>query len=204
MALKGKYYIAEIFCSLQGEGVRTGTRNVFVRFAGCNLNCAVTTHGFDCDTDFKARKVYDSVSDLVDDIVECWGPACGAQAVIFTGGEPALQLDDVLVTELKMLGFYLAIETNGTFLIPWNLDWICVSPKQRRIVPRRASEVKFVLGVGQEPDFESLPKADHYIVSPAFDGLELAPGALKWCIEWVHRHPGWRLSVQDHKAWAIR
>ena len=45
-----QYTINEIFCSLQGEGLRAGTLNHFIRLSGCNLTCKVETHGFDFDT----------------------------------------------------------------------------------------------------------------------------------------------------------
>ncbi len=53
------YRINEVFYSLQGEGIRAGTANVFVRFTGCNLRCALepgprSPGGFDCDTEFES------------------------------------------------------------------------------------------------------------------------------------------------------
>ena len=50
------YIINEIFYSLQGEGVRAGTPNFFLRLSRCNLACKVETHGFDCDTEFESGR----------------------------------------------------------------------------------------------------------------------------------------------------
>jgi organic radical activating enzyme len=36
-----RYRVNEIFYSLQGEGVRAGTPNLFLRFSRCNLECRV-------------------------------------------------------------------------------------------------------------------------------------------------------------------
>ncbi|NHZ67299.1 7-carboxy-7-deazaguanine synthase, partial [Massilia sp. CCM 8694] len=49
--------------------------------------------------------------------------------VVFTGGEPLLQLDAPLIDAMHAVGFEIAIETNGTLPVPPGVDWICVSPK---------------------------------------------------------------------------
>jgi len=50
------YRVNEIFLSLQGEGMRAGTVNLFLRFTGCNQTCRVESHGFDCDTEFASGR----------------------------------------------------------------------------------------------------------------------------------------------------
>ena len=65
--------------------------------------------------------------------------------VVFTGGEPLLQLKKPLIDLCKENDFYVAVETNGTKPIPEGLDWICVSPKPRStLVVDSASELKLV------------------------------------------------------------
>jgi 7-carboxy-7-deazaguanine synthase len=199
-ALK-RYLINEIFYSLQGEGVRAGTPNLFVRFARCNLECRAEREGFDCDTEFESGRWLGA-----DEVVaECRAltPVCGW--IVATGGEPALQLDAELIEELHRAGYRLAVETNGSRELPPGIDWLTVSPKvaEHAVRQRTAHEVKYVRGYGQ-----AIPKtvvaAEHYLISPAFDGLELDARTLDWCIRLCRDNPPWRLSVQQHKLWHVR
>lgn len=159
MTAAASYRINEIFYSIQGEGVRAGTPAVFVRFSKCNLNCAVATHGFDCDTEFESGERL-SLQEIASRIYSEREPACagGRRAgwtwLILTGGEPALQVDERFCTYFHELGFKLAIETNGSIALPspiglpaawretilekeylaealryFHFDWITVSPK---------------------------------------------------------------------------
>ncbi|KKM18446.1 hypothetical protein LCGC14_1665560, partial [marine sediment metagenome] len=177
MGRKGRYHVAEIFYSLQGEGHRKGTVNVFVRFAGCNLQCNVAEHGFDCDTDFRSRETFANAEDLVDRMLSVWSagsthncyanPSCRSQlpSVILTGGEPTLQVDDALISVLKRERFYIAIETNGTQPVHRGIDWVTCSPKTKELAIERCDEVKCVLAMGEHPGDFKLPKADHYFLS---------------------------------------
>ncbi len=206
MARKGRYHVAEIFYSLQGEGHRKGTANIFLRFAGCNLQCNVAEHGFDCDTDFTARETFGNADHLVNRLLDFWSDEYfGKPSVILTGGEPTLQVDDALIDDLKAAGFYIAIETNGTNPVHPGIDWVSCSPKPgEMMVIASCDEVRVVIDEGQMPGDELLPKAKHYFVSPAFDGNTIKPGALEWAIDWCLSAPLWRLSVQDHKVWGVR
>lgn len=192
-----RYLINEIFYSLQGEGVRAGTANLFVRFAKCNLACNVAEHGFDCDTDFEAGDWYerDELLAELQRTASTW--------VLLTGGEPSLQVDRPLIDDIHSVGRKVAIETNGTRPLPRGIDWVCVSPKPGTpIVIPWADEAKHVLAAGQVPERRIL--ANHHLVSPAFKGDEIDPDALAWCIDWVRTNPTWRLSCQQHKWWGIR
>lgn len=196
-----RYFVNEIFYSLQGEGVRAGTPNLFLRLARCNLACKVETHGFDCDTEFESGR-WLTIPEILAEFREL-SAAC--RWVILTGGEPALQTDAELIDVLHGAGYALAIETNGSFELPPGIDWITVSPKvaEHAIRQRTAHEVKYVRGHGQ-----AIPKtvvsAEHHLISPAFDGLDVDPRALDWCIRLCKENPPWRLSVQQHKLWKVR
>lgn len=212
------YTINEIFWSPQGEGMRAGQMSAFVRFTGCNLRCTMepgprSPGGFDCDTEFMSgRKM------TLESIVAEVRDACGLPAdyfashtidrpwVVFTGGEPGLQVDKALVHAMQEAGFCCAIETNGSIdLTGLGLDWITVSPKVAEHAVRQpfANEVKYVRGYGQ-----ALPKpackAEHKLISPAFNGLTIDRKALEWCLNLIKEDPSWRLSVQMHKAWSVR
>jgi len=199
---KHRYSINEIFYSIQGEGVRAGTPNVFIRFAGCNLRCSVDGVGFNCDTDHAQGDPY-ALEDIIRSLEFMERDGC--RNVVLTGGEPTLQVDGPLVDALKSLGWFIAIETNGTRDVVSGIDWITVSPKvpEDQLVQLAANEVKYVIGPrGRFP--ESWVLADHYLISPAFNDSEVEPGALNWCVALVMANPGWRLSVQQHKAWRVR
>lgn len=195
------YKINEIFYSLQGEGVRAGTAALFLRFSGCNQTCRKETHGFDCDTEFTSGR-WMTTDEILGDL-RAAGPTC--RWIILTGGEPALQVDAALIDALHAAGYQLAIETNGSVELPPGIDWITVSPKvaEHAIRQRTADEVKYVRGCGQSIP-NTVVQAEHQLISPAFDGAELDRRTLEWCIRLVKENPDWRLSIQMHKAWAIR
>ena len=212
----GVYTINEIFWSPQGEGMRAGQMSVFIRFTGCNLKCRMeeaedSPGGFDCDTEFASgRKL--SASEIVAEArvvvgkPQGWYDKGNVAWVVFTGGEPALQVDNHLIDLLHASGFRCAIETNGSKDVSGLLlDWITVSPKVAEHAVRQltADEVKYVRGYGQ-----ALPKptckAKHQLVSPAFDGLALDRRSVEWCLSLIRENPEWRLSMQQHKAWMVR
>jgi len=64
------YRVNEIFYSRQGEGVRVGTLNLFLRFTGCNLTCMQETHGFDCDTEFASGRDL-TLDQIIAALAEC-------------------------------------------------------------------------------------------------------------------------------------
>lgn len=207
------YSVKELFKTLQGEGAQAGRAAVFCRFAGCNLwsgreeDRAEAVCRF-CDTDFVGTDgagggKFPDAGALADAIAACWGDDKPRRYVVFTGGEPLLQLDNALVDAVHARGFEIAIETNGTLEPPPGIDWICVSPKQGADwVLRRGDELKLVYPQpGLEPGgVESLPFR-HFWLQP-MDGparAENTAAAVAYCLG----HPHWRLSVQTHKMIGI-
>ena len=208
------YRVKEIYLTIQGEGVQTGKEAVFCRFSGCNLwtgreeDRHKATCKF-CDTDFfgvdgENGGKYSSANDLTKKIEECWSDHSKEKFIVFTGGEPLLQLDQKLIDNLHKKGFKIAIETNGTMLPPNNIDWICVSPKKNaKLVLLKGDELKLVYPQpGFEPEqFESLD-FDHFCVQP-MDGKDLQKNILE-CVSYCIENPLWRLSLQTHKILGIR
>lgn len=194
------YMVNEIFGSPQGEGVRAGTWNIFVRFSKCNLECKLETYGFDCDTEFESGSRV-TLEQLIDGVKAHDPFGCGW--VVLTGGEPALQVNNELITALHDAGYKLAIETNGTVELPLGIEWITVSPKTAEHTLRQpaAHELKYVRAHGQ-----AIPKptidARHHLLSPAW-GNDTQKN-LDWCLRLVRENPQWRLSMQQHKIWNVR
>src|SRR3954463_11685632 len=120
------YAVKECFVTLQGEGVQSGSRAVFLRFAGCNLwtgreaDRAAAQCSF-CDTDFVGMDGENGgrheAGPLAERVASLWseGPR---PLVVVTGGEPLLQLDAALIDALHARGFEVAGETHGTLPAP--------------------------------------------------------------------------------------
>ncbi|MHB8886038.1 MAG: 7-carboxy-7-deazaguanine synthase [Methylovirgula sp.] len=204
------YQVKEIFRTLQGEGAQAGRAAVFCRFAGCNLWSGreadrATAECRFCDTDFIGTDgdgggKFDTPQALAAAIAKAWGETPRDHAyVVFTGGEPLLQLDEPLLEALHEAGFACAVETNGTCELPDGLDWICVSPKAgTELVASSGDELKLVFPQeGLDPaELEALAFT-HFFLQP-MDGPHLAEytaAAVAYC----QAHPRWRLSLQTHK-----
>lgn len=192
--------IKEIFYSLQGEGAHTGRPAVFVRFSGCNLRCPF------CDTDFRGGDDY-TEDELIGEIRK-YGPC---RFVVFTGGEPTLQLTDSLIDRLHGEGYYLAMETNGTREYPSGLDWITISPKTdfcggSSLYPNKrvADEVKVVYNGENEPlRYESAGNLKY--IQPCDTGDPVMNREIIGRgVEWLKGHPDWRLSLQTQKIINMR
>ena len=190
------YKVNEIFYSLQGEGFHSGTPAVFVRFSGCNLRCSF------CDTQHQDGTMM-SLQEIVDEINRY--PM--AQLVVLTGGEPSLFIDEAFVAELKQkTSKKIAIETNGTRLLPNNLDWVTLSPKStfeggdlESCVLSSCHELKVVY-LGQDLAQYDGIEAQHRFLQPCFCEDEKQRLAdMKSCAEAVMRYPDWRLSMQIHR-----
>ena len=195
------FRINEIFYSLQGEGYHTGTPAVFVRFSGCNLSCVF------CDTQHQEGKMM-SLQDIVEEINKYPSPPM----VVLTGGEPSLFIDEVFVAALKkQTGKRIAIETNGTHLLPSNLDWVTFSPKTgfgggdvEPCVLKDCDELKVVY-LGQDLKQYDAIQAHHRFLQPCFsEDRDRCHANLRSCVEAVLSHPDWRLSLQIHRVLGIR
>src|SRR5690349_5481815 len=137
--LRMTYAVKECFLTLQGEGVQSGSRAVFLRFAGCNLwsgreQDRASAQCTFCDTDFvgtdgEGGGKFASAEAVADKVDALWGAGTDHRLVIITGGEPMLQLDEALIEALHRRGFRVAMESNGTLAAADGLDWVCVSPK---------------------------------------------------------------------------
>ncbi|HEX3656039.1 MAG TPA: 7-carboxy-7-deazaguanine synthase QueE [Pirellulales bacterium] len=121
--------IAEIYLSIQGEGLLTGTESVFVRASGCNLRC------WFCDTPFASWTP--EGDDLAVDEILARVEELDCGHVVLTGGEPMLFAELLpLAGELKRRGLHITVETAGTLYLPVESDLMSISPKLSNSAPR--------------------------------------------------------------------
>lgn len=204
------YAVKECFLTLQGEGVQTGSRAVFLRFSGCNLwsgreQDRETAQCRFCDTDFVGTDgrnggKFNSAGELASRVASLWGEGTDERLVVVTGGEPMLQLDEPLVEALHQRGFRVAVETNGTLAATSGLDWICVSPKAgTNVVQRSGNELKLVWPQeGIDPAELEAWSFDHFLVQPM--DCSARDDAVEAAIALAMERPRWRLSLQAHKV----
>ncbi|CAA7611539.1 7-carboxy-7-deazaguanine synthase [Candidatus Terasakiella magnetica] len=203
------YTVKEIFRSLQGEGAQTGRAAVFLRFSGCNLwsgreeDRAKAACSF-CDTDFTGGVKYPDAETLAEAVAALWPQeAEGPRLVVITGGEPALQLDQVLVDALHDRRFEVAVETNGTQPLPTRLDWVTVSPKAgTALAVTSGDELKLIFPQDGAPPEAYEGLAFRYFFLQPMDGPDQAANiqaAIARCLT----RPRWRLSLQTHKIAGI-
>lgn len=194
--------INEIFYSLQGEGYFTGTPVIFIRFAGCNLNCKF------CDTDHQPYKEY-SEEEILREIKK-YAPC---DRVVLTGGEPTLQITADFIDLLVESGYFVNIETNGTRPLPplVNVHWVVCSPKfefcsNADIKLDWIDELKVVYH-GKEQDMSKYDEieATYRYLQPCDTGDAIANNhIIEEAIEFIKQNPKWRLSLQTQKLLGIR
>lgn len=216
--------VKEIFYSLQGEGARAGQASIFIRLAGCNRACAY------CDTNWEDGKEM-TITQIEEELLKMesslgWTPLSISEVkvpsinwIVWTGGEPTLQLDGEIIAYFKGAGYLQAIESNGTKKIPEGIDYSVISPKiafhALGSIHEKVNEIRYPINlmsweeeIDHLPPIEFLPIADHYYLSPIFLGEtkeELNQISLQKCIDFIlHHEPRWKLSVQQHKIWKIK
>lgn len=251
------YAVKEIFFTLQGEGANGGRPAVFCRFAGCNLwnGLESSRHNarcYFCDTDFVGTDgvgggSFVDAAALAETIAGYWPeqltprislspslpPATVRPLVVFTGGEPLLQLDRALIRAVKRLGFVVAVETNGTIAAPFGscsnadgrvdtppatkepsnseaesvIDWLTVSPKPNsELVQRSGTELKLVYPHEVTPESVAELDFQYFFLSPMTitgDPDRSRNNALA-ALDYCQKHPKWRLTLQYHKFLGLR
>jgi len=185
--------VKDIFYSLQGEGGRQGAASIFIRLSGCNLQCAY------CDTDFEGGEKLSLGQILL--IIRQFP----CQWIVWTGGEPTLQLTDKCLQFFKLAGYFQAIESNGSKPLSKLLNYTVVSPKSslNEIVENnpQVDEIRYPVKEGDViPPIETFPDAMFYFLSPILtENPEETKANINYCVEQVKLNPQWRLSLQVHK-----
>lgn len=204
-----KYRVKKIFGpTIQGEGSLCGSRTVFVRFAGCNAwsgreeDKASSLCPF-CDTDFVGGSQM-SKDEILDEVDTLSGGPC---LITFSGGEPALQLDEDIVGGAMFRGHSCAIETNGTVKLSQGLRHslhVTCSPKVPidKIKLEDCDDLKILYPHPNKSitpeSFASFPAKRRWI-QPVNDVVSINENALRSATEKVLSMKEYGLSVQLHK-----
>lgn len=191
--------VNEIFYSLQGEGLHTGTPAVFLRLSGCNLKCPFCDTKHESFTEMTEEEIVEKVS------------AYPSRTIVITGGEPMLQLNASLTRLLHKAGFTIHIETNGSRLIPEGaeIDWVTCSPKDGgKVIIQHIDELKVVFmgkNSGQDMTQYDELKASEYRLQPLDTGNETQNLTVRQLtIDYILANPKWKLSLQTHKILNVR
>jgi 7-carboxy-7-deazaguanine synthase (Cx14CxxC type) len=162
-----------------------------------------------CDTDFvgidgPGGGKFSDAEQLAAQIAKEWGNTQGNPFVVFTGGEPLLQLDSCLAAAVHARGFVIAAETNGTLAPPAGIDWLTVSPKgATRLCVTSGQELKLVYpqSTARPEKFAHLD-FQHFFLQPMYGSnvTENTQAAVQYCLE----NRRWRLSMQIHKLAGFR
>jgi len=189
--------VMEYFHTIQGEGYHSGKSAFFVRLAGCDVGCVW------CDV--KESWEMSSHPLLSLDFLEKEIVTSGADFVVITGGEPAMYDLTTFIEKLKKHNLNIAIETSGTYPLSGNVDWYCFSPKKfKDPVPEaydKASELKIIIShpsdfAWAETHSEKVQKDCKLYLQPEWSKQERF---LPMIIDFVKKHPKWRISLQTHK-----
>lgn len=190
--------VVEMFASIQGEGAFLGVPVVFIRLAGCNLNCPW------CDTEWTKGDIK-----TIDDVRDELNKYPKIKTVVITGGEPTIHPGfETLCKNLHLWGYKVNIETNGTIQTTHQyVDWITCSPKEDgdyQFNPD-ADEIKLVV----TPEFDTKDIRIKKIVDH-FGHVWLQPEGSnmqemwKKCMEIALDDPRFRVGVQLHKLMEVR
>lgn len=189
------YKINEIFYSIQAEGKYAGCPAVFIRLCGCNLKCPW------CDTKNHNQGEWLTKEELENEVYKLTTDKENV-IIVFTGGEPTLQLKD---NEELLKGWERHIETNGTNKVPDWINYITCSPKTDidfKAIGRLPNEVKVVFEQGRENYLKSLiGKSFRLYLQP----LELnGKMNIQETLDFILKNPQYKLSLQFHKMIGVR
>ena len=202
--------VVETFHSLQGEGLHAGRSAFFIRLGGCTVACPW------CDTKHSWPADLHPQRPLAELAAEAEATAeAGAAFVVITGGEPLHHNLGPLCQALEPSGLPLHLETSGVDPLSGRFAWITLSPKRHRppsaellaacqelkVVVHEAADLAFAAAMAvQAREARGGSPSPELLLQPGWD----SPAGQALAIDYVRRHPQWRLSLQSHKLLGLR
>ncbi|SEC93308.1 Organic radical activating enzyme [Tenacibaculum sp. MAR_2009_124] len=188
--------LMEEFYTIQGEGAHTGTSAYFIRIGGCDVGC----HWCDVKESWDAALHPPTHADIIVEHAKEY-----AETVVITGGEPLMWSLDHITSELKRNNIKTHIETSGAYAFSGIWDWFCLSPKKTKLPLERAyleaNELKMIIHNKDDFKFaeeqaEKVGKSCQLFLQPEWSKKEKMTPLI---IDYVMKHPKWRISLQTHK-----
>lgn len=188
--------LMEAFYTIQGEGHHTGKAAYFIRTGGCDVGC----HWCDVKESWDAEK-HPPVA-----AAEIASTAAGyCDTVVVTGGEPLMYNMFPLTGQLKDRGLRTHIETSGAYTLTGDWDWICLSPKKRKLptseIYPQADELKVI--IYNKSDFafaeehaDRVTENCELYLQPEWSVREKM---IPLIIAYVMKNPKWKVGLQTHK-----
>jgi len=188
--------IMESFYTVQGEGFHTGTAAYFIRVGGCDVGC----HWCDVKESWDAL-LHPPIS--VDKLLAEAEKHPGV--IVITGGEPLMYNLNPLTETLQQAGLITHIETSGAHPLSGYWDWICLSPKKRKLpvseVYEIANELKVI--IFNKDDFRFAEEQAEKVNENCVLFLQAEWGKrdkmMPLIVDYVKENPKWRISLQTHK-----
>ncbi|MDG1778915.1 MAG: 7-carboxy-7-deazaguanine synthase QueE [Flavobacteriaceae bacterium] len=188
--------LMEAFYTIQGEGYHKGTAAYFIRVGGCDVGC----HWCDVKESWDAKlHPPTSIETIVDKAAEF------SDTIVVTGGEPLMWDMNPLTSLLKQKALKTHIETSGAYPLTGDWDWICLSPKKRKLpnleVYSKANELKVI--VYNKDDFKFAEEQAEKVAQDCILYLQpewsVREKVTPYIVEYVMKHTKWKISLQTHK-----
>ena len=188
--------LMEAFYTIQGEGFYKGTAAYFIRVGGCDVGCHWCDVKESWNADLHPPTAIETIADQA---------ARFSDTIVVTGGEPLMWDMMPLTKILKEKALKTHIETSGAYPLTGHWDWVCLSPKKRKLpigeVYSRANELKVI--VYNKDDFkfaeEQAEKVTHDCLLYLQPEWSVREKVTPFIVEYVMKHPKWKISLQTHK-----
>ncbi len=188
--------LMEEFYTIQGEGAHTGTAAYFIRIGGCDVGC----HWCDVKESWNAKLHPPTHTDSMVENTKKY-----ASTVVITGGEPLMWSLDYLTENLQRNGIKTHIETSGAYPYSGTWDWFCLSPKKTKLplaeIYPEADELKMIIHnisdfIFAEEQAAKVSAKCTLFLQPEWSKKEKMTPLI---VDYVMKHPQWKISLQTHK-----
>ena len=188
--------LMEAFYTIQGEGYHKGTAAYFIRVGGCDVGCHWCDVKESWDADVHPPTAIEAIATQAME---------SSDTIVVTGGEPLMWDMQPLTNLLKEKKLKTHIETSGAYSLSGDWDWICLSPKKRKPpvskIYSKAHELKMI--VYNKSDFkfaeEHAKKVSKDCILYLQPEWSVSEKITPFIVEYVMKHPKWKISLQTHK-----